>query len=547
MNPIVKAILAKRGLTTEQDITAFLNPDYETLVDPFLLPDMKPAVQRIKQALEANEKIVIYGDYDVDGMTASTLLTEALRCFGAKQVETYTPDRFAEGYGVNSDAIKTIAAAKTNLLITVDCGSLSHAEIELANSLDLDVIVTDHHGLAPTLPPAVAIINPHRPDAECSFKDYAGVGVTFQLVRALQQKLPGLPVGQEKWLLDLVALGTISDIVPLIGDNRTLVYWGLKVLAKTRRLGLKALIAVARVNQAQVSSRDVGFALGPRLNAAGRLETATIALSLLNTTDNSTALTFAEKLDILNRARRKEQDHIFEQVHAKLKDDPNPVLVISAPDWSHGIIGIVASKIVESLQKPVFILEELEGGIAKGSGRSFGDFELHKAIEITNSLLIRGGGHAAAAGVTIKTADIPAWRQALNDYYESLNLKNQSQHLRVQSDHDLTDLAPLTTELVHDLAALEPFGMGNERPVFKLDRVRAQFVDRIGAQKDHLKLTVTDRHRQYLKLLAFGPPPHWFVEPNLPLTLWIHPEINEWQGTESVEGRILNLELKVIQ
>lgn len=543
MNNVVREILAKRGIEGEKEILDFLNPDYGQLADPFSLPDMEVAVRRIAKAVVTGEKIVVYGDYDVDGMTASTLLTEALRCLGTRSVNSYTPNRFDEGYGLNKDAVKKLAGERTSLIITVDCGSLSHAEIALANKLGVDVVVTDHHGVAEVQPPAVAIVNPHRPDSRATFKDYCGVGVAFQLVRALQTKLTGLGRGQEKWFLDLVALGTISDIVPLVGDNRKLVYWGLKVLAKTRRLGLKALMAVARVDQKRVSARDVGFVLGPRLNAAGRLETAESALALLSANNNPEALELAEKLDKLNLERRKEQDEIFKQVLEKIDGCQDEVIVVSGLGWSHGIIGIVASKVVETLGKPIFILEELENGIAKGSGRSFGDFDLGKAVVATNKSLINGGGHAAAAGIVIETAKLAKWRRAINKYHESLGLKDQGEYLCAKADVEVSDLGDLTLELVRELEKLEPFGLANERPIFKLKNKGVKFVDRIGNEKNHLKLTVADKS-QMLKFLAFNPPEEWFVEPGDRVDLWVNLEINEWRGSETVEGRILNIQQK---
>ncbi|MCL1929699.1 single-stranded-DNA-specific exonuclease RecJ [Candidatus Saccharibacteria bacterium] len=544
MNKLVKEILAKRGLKEQKEIEAFLNPDYDKLADPFLLPDMNLAVERIVRAVNAGEQIAVYGDYDVDGTVASALLLEALECFGAENVMSYIPDRFSEGYGLNEVAIKKLANDQVDLIITVDCGSLSHLEIELANKLGVDVVVTDHHDVAKVRPPAVAVVNPRYGDSKKIFSDYCGAGVVFQLVRALQTRLSGLSPGQEKWFLDLVALGTVSDIVPLAEDNRTLVYWGLKVLAKTRRPGLKALMAVARVNPKQVCARSIGFVLGPRLNAAGRLETAKLALSLLRTEDNAEALSLAEKLDGLNLERRKEQNGIFEQVCDKLAGCEDEVLVISSRGWSHGIVGIVASKVVEALGKPVFILEELDDGTAKGSGRSFGDFKLGEAVAATSKWLIKCGGHDAAAGVTIETVKLPEWRKAINEYYKDLGLKNQAAHLRVREDVEIESLSELTVELARDLEVLEPFGLANERPIFKLKNQAAKFVDKIGKESNHLKLTIIDKGQTELKLLAFEPPKEWFVEPGDKIDLWVNLEINEWRGNETVEGRILSINRK---
>jgi single-stranded-DNA-specific exonuclease len=540
MNKIVKEILTKRGLKTEKEITAFLNPDYaSTMYDPFLLPDMKAAVERLKKAREASEKVVIYGDYDVDGMTATAILVDALSKFGL-DVMTYTPNRFTEGYGLNEEAIESLAKTEATLVITVDCGSLSHREIKLANKLKLDVIVTDHHAVEKTLPPALAVINPHRQDSQYPFVDLAGCGVAFKLVQALQQDTDFLAPGQEKWLLDLLAIGTICDIVPLVDENRNNVYWGIEVLRKTRRLGLKALLAVAKIRPSELDARKIGFGLGPRLNAAGRLETAEMALELLLTDQPERALALAQHLDKVNFERRKEQDRIFEEATQKVneKDD---LIIVSGERWHEGVIGIVASKLVEKYQKPAFVLAVGEAQ-AKGSGRSFGEFNLAEAIAATKEHLVAGGGHAAAGGVSLSIDKLADWREAMVNYHRQLELKNQKKHLMASEDVTQRRLTEVDVALVQELSKLEPFGLGNEKPVFKMVDMRAVFVDRIGQKKNHLKLTISDGDAN-LKFLAFDAPDTWFVESSERVNLFVNLEINEWQGHQTVEGRILRLEL----
>ena len=391
VHPLFNAILRVRGLHGDVK-DSFLAPDYERRHDPFLLPDMEAAVVRLVKARKAQEYITIYGDYDIDGLTATTLLLDAFRNFGFENVEAFIPNRFVEGYGLTTPAIESIAKTGTHLVVTVDCGSLSHKEIARANELGMDVIVTDHHNVADTPPPAVATINPKRKDHAYPFIDLPGVGVAFKLVQALQTRLDGLPDGHEKWLLDLVALGTVCDVVTLVDENRTHVFWGLKVLAKAKRPGLRALMAVSGVEPHKVNARSLGFGLGPRMNAAGRLETARIALDLLMTSDSAEALEKAQQLDHLNRERRREQDQIFAGAleQAEMYSD-QPVLVVSHPDWNHGIIGIVAAKLLEKYKKPTYVLQEL-GEQAKGSARSYGDFSAADAIRAADDLIIKGGG-----------------------------------------------------------------------------------------------------------------------------------------------------------
>lgn len=553
-------ILIARGLTGEVR-EAFLNPDYEKRHDPFLLPDMQQAVDRLVRAHARQDKITIYGDYDIDGLTATTVLLDALEQFGFKNLDAFIPNRFVEGYGLTVDAIERIAATGSKLIITVDCGSLSEKEIVRANELGVDVIVTDHHNVAPVQPPAVAVINPKRllvdypdeyenyilkKDSKMAgkiypFLDLPGVGVAFKLVQALQTKLPGLPVGQEKWLLDLVALGTVCDVVNLTDENRTHVFWGLKVLAKTRRQGLKALMAVAKITPDKVVARSLGFGLGPRMNASGRLETARHSLDLLREQNSLEAYAIAEKLDVMNTTRRSEQDKIFAAAKlqaAQFMDDN--VLVLSGENWSHGIIGIVAAKILETYKKPTYVLEEM-GEEAKGSARSFGDFSAADAIRFADDIITKGGGHKYAAGVTLPTVRIADFRQRVNEYYRTQKLFNQESLLLPKADVE-AKLIDADETLVTQLATLEPFGNGNPEPVLRTEGLLVMKQRRMGSDAQHLKLDLRDKTGHTMQFLAFSAPAHFFVEPGQTVAVWYQPTINEWNGTRTVEGRLLHLE-----
>ena len=540
-NGIMEEILNKRGIV---DVEAFLNPDYNaTHHDPFLLNDMDKAVNRIFRAIENKEKVVVYGDYDVDGMTATAILADALPKFGL-EIETYTPDRFSEGYGLNLEAIEKLAKAGIDLIITVDCGSVSVDEVAEANKLGVDMIITDHHAMGEKVPDAVAVINPHRKYSKYPFADLAGCGVAFKLVQALQTKLDGLADGQEKWLLDLVALGTVCDIVPLVDENRNNSYWGLEVLKKTRRPGLRALMAIAKVDESGVSARSLGFALGPRLNAAGRLETAKQALELLTTTNSVRALELAHRLDVLNIERRNEQDKIFAEAVEYIEKSgkiEKPVCIAIGENWNEGVIGIVASKLMEKYHKPTFVVAK-NGSEAKASGRSFGDFNMAAAIDATRNLILKGGGHAAAGGVSLLAENIEKWQEDIYKFYISLSLENQNKFILAKEDIARQDFAELDIELVNELAKMEPFGMSNERPIFKLSNMAVKFADRIGKDKNHLKMTLSDGKKS-LKFIAFSSPEKWFVEPGNKIDIWVNLDINEWQGSRSVEGRILRLEV----
>lgn len=536
---LIDEILAKRGITPEQR-AVFLSPNYEERHDPFLLPDMQAAVDRLVAARDKQEKITIYGDYDIDGLTATTVLLDAFGSFGFKHVTTFMPNRFVEGYGLTLDAIERIAADGAQLIVTVDCGSLSHKEIERANELGVDVIVTDHHNVADTPPPAIATVNPKRSDHSYPFIDLAGVGVAFKLVQAMQTRLEGLPSGQEKWLLDLVALGTVCDVVTLVDENRTNVYWGLKVLAQTRRPGLKALMAVAGIRPETVNARSLGFGLGPRMNAAGRLETAQHALDLLTATDGLKALEIARQLDEMNKARRAEQKEIFKQAQMQAEEFANdPVLVVSAKGWNHGIVGIVAANLLEEYQKPTFVLEEM-GEESKGSARSYGDFSAVEAIRASDDLITKGGGHKLAAGVTLPTKNIPAFRKRVNDFYKKQKLQNQSALLLPQADAEAV-FQDLVEELVDDLKRLEPFGHGNPQPILTSKDVIVKHQRRMGAENQHVKLTL-ELDGQAIDMIAFSAPDHFFVEPGEKISVWYTIDINEWNGRRRVEGQLLHLE-----
>ena len=542
-SPLIKAILERRGVHGMAAEQAFLHPDYAAVKhDPFLFPDMQQAVDRIKKALKLKQKVTIYGDYDIDGMTATVILWESLGKFGLS-VETYTPDRFSEGYGLNIEAVEKLAADGTKLIITVDNGTLSIKEIARAKELGVDVIVTDHHAPGDTLPDAVAVLNPKRTDSDYPFNDLAGCGMAFKLVQACQTQLDGLANGQEKWLLDLVALGTVCDIVGLIDENRANVYWGLEVLKKTRRVGLRALLAKAGADQSQVTAETLGFVLGPRLNAAGRLETAEMALELLKTDDNFRAVELADRLDQLNQERRKVQEDIFTLASAQV-DRNDPVAIVAGDDWHEGVIGIVASKVVEKFERPAFVMSR---GIefSKASGRSFGEFSMAKVIHHTSHLLEKGGGHLAAGGLTLKTERIEAWRVEVQLFYRSLKLGNQTGFLYPEPDVRLADFAGLNTDLVDELALLEPFGNRNPRPVFAFQPVIIMNRRLMGRDNNHVKYTFADSDGRKFMAIAFGAASKFTLEPfdtdGEPQRAKILVELikNEWNGMINVEGRLL--------
>lgn len=498
---IFELVLLARGLKSEKARTKFLNPDYAELHNPLLLPDMEKAVTRLIKAREKNETVYIYGDYDVDGLSATALLLDAFSQFGIKTL-SYIPNRFIEGYGMSVDGIEAIAKTEAKLIVTVDCGSKSLDEVKLANELGLDVIITDHHTMGDKLPDALAVVNPKRSNSKYPFSDLAGVGVAFKLVRALQKKLDGIPEGREKWLLDLVSLGTTCDVVSLIDENRAITYWGIEVAKKSKRPAFKALSKVSATDLKEIDTTTFGFRFGPRLNAVGRLETAQAGLDLLASLDDSTANELALSLDELNSKRRVIQAKIHDGAVQMALGSNDDVLVLADKDWSHGVVGIVASKIVEQFHKPTFVIQ-IMGDEAKGSARSFGDFNLAQALNSVSEHTKKAGGHAMAAGVTLDADKINEFRRAINKYYRDQKLGDQSHYALITEDVALDSFSGLNEQLIEMLAKLEPYGAGNKKPVFK---VAAQVIDYrpVGSDKKHLKLLLSDKNGVKIDAIGFN-------------------------------------------
>lgn len=539
MSKLFERLLESRGLGQD-----FLHPKYENLIDPFILPDLEKAVDRIKKAKKDNEKILIYGDYDVDGVTASTLLKEALTLAGipAERIEIMLPDRFADGYGMSPRLITFAKKQDISLVITVDCGSRNHAIIDELNTLNIDTIVTDHHECDDNLPEAIAVVNPKRPDFSYKnddLRNLAGVGVAFKLAQGLVKSGLIAP-GQEKWLLDLVVIGTICDNMILTGENRILGYYGFKVLSKTRHIGLRELMKTARVKN--LTTESVGFQIGPRLNVAGRLDSADISLKLLCTKSHAEAAKIAEQLEELNKKRKSEQQLAIKEISSHgVSDDP---VIIEVGNWHEGILGIIAGRLMEEYKRPTFVLTELENGILKGSGRSFGDFNLKEALNFTRDIIIDGGGHSAAAGIKVDKKNLFAFREKMNQYYSGLKLLDQSRYFDKKTDLDVKDLSEFSLDFLDELKLLEPFGAGNEEPIFRICDASITNVSRMGTDQNHLRLEMKDEKGHSLKLISFYTPEKWFtLTPEDKISPLIKVIGNDYNGVKSVEAKILDIDV----
>ena len=535
MSKIFEQLVEKRGLTRE-----FLEPRYEECAAPGELPDMAAAVQRLGQAKARGEKVLIYGDYDVDGVTASTALDEALRLAGIKVAGVMLPNRFTDGYGMSRKVVERARETGAKLVVTVDCGSRNQEIVQELLEAGVETVVTDHHECGETLPAAVAVVNPKRRDVGASgveLRELAGVGVVFKLAQALVEA-GMIPAGQEKWLLDLVLIGTICDSMRLRGENRRLVYYGMKVLEKTRRVGLQELLRTAGVKR--LGGSAIGFQVGPRLNAAGRMETAEKALRLLMTRRRTEAAALAMELERLNQERRAQQQAAVREI-GRRGVGAAPVIV-EAGEWHEGILGIIAGRLVEEYQRPAFVLAQV-GDCYKGSGRSFGDFNLAEALRATEKWVIGGGGHAAACGVKVPLGGLEGFTEAINRYYEGLGLREQERFLELKEDLVVEDLAELSLELVEELRQLEPFGEGNGEPRFLLPGVRVVEAARLGAEGQHLRLVVEDERGGRLKLMRFfAPEAELTTRVGERVSVWATVEENVFRGTRSVEGRIERLE-----
>ena len=497
IDPVVAFLLVSRGIKSDIEVSDFLASSCE-FADPFSLKDMDKAVERIEQAIDFGEKITVYGDYDCDGVTSTALLLMLLRNMGA-DADYYIPSRLEEGYGLHNAAIDKLHADGTQLIITVDNGVSAIEEAEYIRALGMDLIVTDHHQIGDALPNAVAVINPHRKDNDISFRELAGVGVAFKLACALY----GDTEDMLDQFSDLVAIGTIADVATLTGENRGLVRAGLEMLNSGARASIRALKKAAGWEDKKFSSVDVTYFISPRVNAAGRVDTASRAVELFITEDFDDALFKAEQLNLDNTHRQQIEQEIFENVKQQAIDDPalvkSRVIVISGENYHHGVVGLVASRVLEEYGKPVIILGTDENGVARGSARSVDGFNIYEAISACSDLLIQYGGHVKAAGLSLKADKVGEFRKRINEFALDNCSATPVQTLNIDCK-----LSPfyLDVELAKSLAALEPFGEGNPEAVFALSGLTISSVTPIGSGK-HIRLECEKKGKK-LRIVKFG-------------------------------------------
>lgn len=529
-------LLLARGYNTPELVSGFLSEQGE-LSDPYLLKDMDKAVRRIRAAVEEGEMIAIYGDYDADGVTSTVVLFSYLESIGA-DVRYYIPTRGGEGYGLNKHAVDAIAKMGITLMITVDNGITAVEEIAYAAALGVDVVVTDHHRPKERLPDAVAIVDPYRPDDTTPFKGLAGVGVAFKLVCALEEDTDSML----DYYAELVTIGTIADVMPMSGENRTIVRRGLEKFSETENIGLQALMEVAGVSGKSITSETVAFAIVPRINATGRLGHAKAAVDLLTTDDGEFAAGLAQEIDSQNRERKALEEKILEDITGTLRAKPSllydRVLVLAGEGWHHGVVGIVAAKLVERYGKPCFLIS-CEGELARGSGRSVGDFSLFDALCACDSLLERYGGHTQAAGLTVKTENIDRLREAIEEYAKRTMEYMPVPSLRIDS---LLTPAQVNLELIREQYRLEPFGSGNEVPVYALLGVKLTGIYPVSNAK-HLRLRFSDKAGSLYAMRFRMTPEEFPYQVGDVLDAAITLSVHEYNGEKRVSAIIQDLRL----
>ena len=548
LSPLLCQILINRGITDAEMARKFLAPSLHDLHDPYLLSGMEVSVRRIVGAIQMNEQIAVYGDYDVDGVTGTALLSTFFVSLGLN-VASYIPDRRGEGYGLNSEAIRQLAGQGTRLLITVDCGSTAVEEVALAGQLGVDTIITDHHQPPDALPDALAVVNPHQQSCGYPNKHLCGVGLVFKLLTALRahmrqagvlpERLPNL-----KRHLDLVALGTIADVTPIRGENRVIVQHGLEELSRTLKPGLQALRQVSGRQGKSASVGEVGFQLAPRLNASGRLGSAEQSLKLLMARDRAEAETLAAGLDEVNRARRTLQADIERAVHDRIDRQyggaPPAAIVLGDADWHLGVVGIVAARIAETYHRPTFLLQ-IDGATARGSGRSIPTFDLYDGLQHCAEWLEQFGGHRYAAGLTVAVDNLAALQEAFVRYADDrLGPEDLQPVLRLESVVALADIDRAT---VDQLASLEPHGPGNPMPVLAACGVNVtSSIRRLGQDGQHARFSVEQDGRS-LEVIAFRIAERVTeaADKGSMLDIAFVPVINTWRDQSTLELQLRDL------
>lgn len=546
ISQLLSVVLLNRGLADEENLKNYLKKSLDSIYNPMLLPNMEETLKRIKKAVEEYEKITIYGDYDADGITATTILYSFLSELGAN-VSYYIPDRLTEGYGLNIKAINKLSKTGTSLLITVDCGIVSTGEVQLAKAQGMDVIITDHHTPQEKLPEAM-VVHASLPQSEYPFKELAGVGVAFKLILGLGLKFGIKSSEVFNKYVEIAAIGTISDVVPLKDENRVIVDRGIKALKTTKNLGLISLMELAGINRELLTATSVAFGITPRINAIGRLSSAQSAVEMLLAKTSEEGYKRALELDSANRKRQAIEKDILDQALAIINSDCNfsakKVIVLSGENWHEGVIGIVAAKICEKFYKPCIVLSKADG-IAKGSARSIPAFNMFDALTACEDLLTKFGGHSQAAGLSLSQSDIDAFSQKINKYASSV-LKDEDMIKTIELDCRLRP-SDITMKTAESLKVLEPLGAENEKPLFSLCGIAVLSASKMGADGKHLRLVLGDTARA-INAVGFGMGEYAdYLNPGNLVDVAFSLDINDFRGAKSVQLMLKDIKKKTIK
>ena len=543
LSPLLAQCLVNRGVVTKEEVSDFLKPKLKLLADPFLIPNMEVAVERLWKARSNNERLLIYGDYDADGITSTALLVEALTKLGW-DVQAYLPGRFDDGYGLSPISVeKCLGQYKINLLLAVDCGSTSNEAIDCLNNNNVDVIVLDHHQLSNPAPNPVAMVNPQLNNNYPNFQELCSVGLAFKLIHAIVKRgrQEGLQKERDldlKQFLDLVAIGTVADLVPLVGENRKLLRFGLEQLGETTRPGLVELKKIVNIKP-PVSVFNVGFNLGPRINAAGRMENPATALNLLLSKDTYSAEINAKKLDDFNLKRQKIERDISNKAIENIQNTFNPekdlVIVEGDKEWHLGVIGIVASRVMRKFYRPTFILAK-DGDGWKGSARSIEGFDLAEAMRDCDDLLNDHGGHAMAAGVSVKPGQLDAFRERINEIAKK-TISSEMFQAPLKLDAE-TNLSEMTLVRLKEMQQIEPTGQGNPEIQLLIPKLTMSgSINRMGKEKQHVKFWANDE-RDSCEVIAWNLKPE--DEPKGVFDLAVVPQVNNFNGHLSVQLKLID-------
>ncbi len=548
LHPLVAQVLFTRGYQSIEDIRTFLGY-YDQDDNPFRMKGMVEAIYRLRMAIRNKETIAVYGDFDCDGVTSTVVLTQVLRQLGAN-VRPYIPNRVDEGYGLNSPALKLLAEEGVNVVVTVDCGIRSVEEVQDANEYGLDMIISDHHSIGPELPPAYAVINPKREDDVYPSKMLCGVGIAYKIAQAIYMEAQRRGYRAEGWhpddWLDLVAIGTVADIVPLKGENRELVQRGLKLLNTPSRPGLNALYNTARIRPGTVNSTTIGFLIGPRINAAGRLQDAKLAAGLLATDDPKHAAQLANQLEALNRERQDKTQAMQQWAESQIPGDPDsePLLFAADNRFEQGVVGLVASRLTEQYYRPSVVVQ-LGDEESHGSCRSIPEFHITKALEACDDLLERYGGHDAAAGFTVRNDNIEEFRDRLFGLALDSLLPHETLQPTLQIDAELA-LHEADLNLIHQLERIEPTGEANPVPLFVSRNVYVHSRAFVGKEGQHLKLQLTNGTGEIVEAITFRYRDRFGEDIPDRIDVAFHMEINDYQG-DSVQLNIQDIRASQMQ